>query len=74
MCASARAHLHVVVVRLSVPLRSLTAGPVLGFGRAVDLAADAGINRTSAGLYLGRTPVLQTVARGHYAVRGAVTA
>ena len=49
-----------------------TEGPVLGFRRAVDLAADAGINRTSAGLYLGRTPVLQTVARGRYAVRGAV--
>jgi hypothetical protein len=51
-----------------------TEGPVLGYRRAVDLAADAGINRTSAGLYLGRTPVLQTVARGRYAVRGALMA
>ena len=51
-----------------------TDGPVLGFGRAVDLAVIAGINRTSAGLYLGRTPVLQTVARGRYAVRGALAA
>ena len=51
-----------------------TEGPVLGFRRAVDLAAAAGINRTSAGLYLGRTPVLQTVARGRYAVRGAAMA
>ncbi|HWX09145.1 MAG TPA: hypothetical protein VNY33_04130 [Gaiellaceae bacterium] len=49
-----------------------TEGPVLGFRRAVDLAADAGLNRTSVGLYLGRTPVLQTVARGRYAVRGAL--
>jgi hypothetical protein len=48
-----------------------TEGPVLAFTRAVQLAADAGINPTSAGLYLTRTPVLQTVARGRYAVRGA---
>src|SRR5579872_239032 len=47
-------------------------GPVLGFRRAVDLAAVAGINRTSAALYLGRTPVLQTVSRGRYALRGAI--
>jgi hypothetical protein len=49
-----------------------TDGPVLAFARAVQLAADAGINPTSAGLYLTRTPVLQTVARGRYAVRGAM--
>jgi hypothetical protein len=49
-----------------------TDGPVLAFARAVQLAADAGINPTSAGLYLTRTPVLQTVARGRYAVRGAI--
>jgi len=48
-----------------------TDGPELAFGRAVQLAADAGINPTSAGLYLGRTPVLRTVSRGRYAVRGA---
>ncbi|HVA30273.1 MAG TPA: hypothetical protein VMU58_03310 [Gaiellaceae bacterium] len=48
-----------------------TAGPVLGFKRAVQLASDAGINPTSAGLYLNRTPVLRTVSRGRYAVRGA---
>ena len=51
-----------------------TDGPVLGFTRAVQLATAAGINPTSAGLYLGRTPVLQTVARGRYAVRGAAVA
>jgi hypothetical protein len=51
-----------------------TDGPVLAFGRAVQLAAAAGINPTSAGLYLGRTPVLQTVGRGRYAVRGAALA
>jgi hypothetical protein len=49
-----------------------TDGPVLRFGRAVQLAIDAGINPTSAGLYLNRTPVLQTVSRGRYAVRGAM--
>jgi hypothetical protein len=49
-----------------------TDGPVLAFARAVQLAAEAGINPTSAGLYLTRTPVLQTVARGRYAVRGAI--
>ena len=49
-----------------------TAGPVLAFTRAVQLAAEAGINPTSAGLYLTRTPVLQTVSRGRYAVRGAL--
>ncbi len=49
-----------------------TDGPVLAFARAVQLAAEAGINPTSAGLYLTRTPVLQTVARGRYAVRGAM--
>jgi hypothetical protein len=49
-----------------------TSGPVLAFTRAVELAAEAGINPTSAGLYLTRTPVLQTVARGRYAVRGAL--
>ena len=49
-----------------------TDGPVLAFARAVQLASDAGINPTSAGLYLTRTPVLQTVARGRYAVRGAL--
>jgi hypothetical protein len=51
-----------------------TDGPVLAFAHAVQLAADAGINPTSAGLYLTRTPVLQTVARGRYAVRGAPAA
>ena len=51
-----------------------TDGPMLAFARAVQLAAEAGINPTSAGLYLTRTPVLQTVARGRYAVRGAAMA
>ncbi len=48
-----------------------TDGPVLRFGRAVQLAADAGINPRSAALYLNRTPILRTVSRGRYAVRGA---
>jgi hypothetical protein len=51
-----------------------TDGPELAFGRAVQLASDAGMNPTSAGIYLGRTPVLRTVSRGRYAVRGALAA
>jgi hypothetical protein len=45
-------------------------GPVLGFTRAVRLAEAAGMNPASAGVYLGRSPVFETVARGRYAIRG----
>jgi hypothetical protein len=45
-------------------------GPVLGFTRAVRLAEAAGMNPASAGVYLSRSPVFQTVTRGRYAIRG----
>jgi hypothetical protein len=45
-------------------------GPVLGFTRAVTLAEADGISAASAAIYLGKTPVLQTVRRGVYALRG----
>jgi hypothetical protein len=45
-------------------------GPVLGFTPAVRLAEAAGMNPASAGVYLSRSPVFQTVSRGHYAIRG----
>jgi hypothetical protein len=45
-------------------------GPVLGFTRAVRLAEAAGMNPASAGVYLSRSPVFQTVSRGRYAIRG----
>jgi hypothetical protein len=45
-------------------------GPVLEFGRAVRLGEARGLHGTSVGIYLGKTPVLQTVSRGRYALRG----
>jgi hypothetical protein len=45
-------------------------GPVLGFTSAVRLAEAAGMNPASAGVYLSRSPVFETVARGRYAIRG----
>jgi hypothetical protein len=45
-------------------------GPVLGFTRAVRLAEAAGMNPASAGVYLSRSPVFETVSRGRYAIRG----
>jgi hypothetical protein len=47
-----------------------TQGPVLGFTRAVRLAEAAGMNPASAGVYLSRSPVFETVSRGRYAIRG----
>ena len=47
-----------------------TEGPVLGFTRIVRLAEARGINRATAGVYLSRSPVFQTVARGRYTLRG----
>jgi hypothetical protein len=43
---------------------------VLGFTAAVRLAEVAGMNPASAGVYLSRSPVFQTVSRGRYAIRG----
>jgi hypothetical protein len=45
-------------------------GPVLGFTQAVRLAEAAGMNPASAGVYLSRSPVFQTVSRGRYVIRG----
>jgi hypothetical protein len=62
--------------RMLSPLERLLAGvfqaegPVLGFTRAVRLAEAAGMNPASAGVYLSRSPVFQTVSRGRYAIRG----
>jgi hypothetical protein len=47
-----------------------SAGPVLSFRRAVDLGVRSGLNRNTVGVYLTRTPILQTVERGRYALRG----
>jgi hypothetical protein len=63
-------------VRTLSPLERLlvdvfqTVGPVLGFTHAVRLAEAAGMNPASAGVYLSRSPVFQTVSRGRYAIRG----
>ncbi|MDP9261353.1 MAG: hypothetical protein M3O89_05215 [Actinomycetota bacterium] len=45
-------------------------GPVLSFTRAVRLAEAAGMNPASAGVYLSRSPVFETVSRGRHAIRG----
>jgi hypothetical protein len=45
-------------------------GPVLTFSRAVELGERAGLNRNSIGVYLSRTPILQTLSRGRYSLRG----
>lgn len=45
------------------------AGPILTFKQAVELGQREGLNHNSVGLYLTRTPVLRTLARGRYAVR-----
>jgi hypothetical protein len=45
-------------------------GPVLAFTHAVRLAEAEGISSASAGIYLGKTPVLRTLRRGVYGLRG----
>jgi hypothetical protein len=46
------------------------AGPVLSFGEVVKLTREEGLNRNSVGVYLTRSPILRTLARGRYALRG----
>jgi hypothetical protein len=46
-------------------------GPILGFTRILRLAEAGGMRPTTAGVYLGRSPVFRTVSRGNYALRGA---
>jgi hypothetical protein len=47
-------------------------GPILGFTRILRLAEAGGMRPTTAGVYLGRSPVFRSVSRGHYVLRGAV--
>jgi hypothetical protein len=45
-------------------------GPVLTFREVVDLGGEAGLNRSSIGVLLTRTPILTRVERGRYALLG----
>lgn len=47
------------------------AGPVLTYVQATDLGTRAGLNRNTVAAYLGRSPLIKTVERGRYALRGA---
>jgi len=49
-------------------------GPVVDFRGTIRLAEEAGLNRTSVGIYLSRSPLLTTVGRGRYALRRAPVA
>ena len=49
-------------------------GPLLRHTDAVRLAEPAGLNPTSTGIYLGKLPMIETVAPDVYAVRGSVLA
>jgi hypothetical protein len=46
-------------------------GPVLDRARAVELGEQHGLNRTTTGLYLGWSPVIQRLTTNRYALRGA---
>ena len=48
------------------------AGPVLSFREVVELTGKEGLNRNSVGVYLTRTPILKTLGRGRYGLRGHV--
>jgi hypothetical protein len=45
-------------------------GPVLDRATAVDLGERRGLDRTTAGLYLGWSPVIERIATNRYALRG----
>ncbi len=45
-------------------------GPVLSFRQAAELGRAEGINRSTIGVFLPRTPILKQLARGRYALRG----
>ncbi len=47
-----------------------SAGPVLGFTQAVRLGVGHGLNSSSIGIYLLRSPVVERVGRGLYRLRG----
>lgn len=46
-------------------------GPVLDRATAIDVAEQYGLDRTTAGLYLGWSPVIERLAINRYALRGA---
>jgi hypothetical protein len=46
-------------------------GPVLDRATAIDLGARSGLDRTTAGLYLVWSPVIERIATNRYALRGA---
>jgi len=46
-------------------------GPVLDRATAVDLGEERGLDRTTSGLYLGWSPVIERIAINRYALRGA---
>jgi hypothetical protein len=45
-------------------------GPVLDRATTVQLGADRGLDRTTVGLYLGWSPIIERVATNRYALRG----
>ena len=47
-----------------------TAGPVVTFSNALSLGEREGLNPSSVGLYLSRSPVFRKVARGRYTLCG----
>jgi hypothetical protein len=46
-------------------------GPMLTFSKAVALGEEQGLNPSSVGLYLCRSPIIKTISRGRYTLRGA---
>jgi hypothetical protein len=48
----------------------LTFGPVLSFADVLRIGGDEGINPSSIGVYLTRTPIVSRLERGRYALRG----
>lgn len=46
-------------------------GPVLDRATAVDLGERSGLDRTTTGLYLGWSPIIERLATNRYALRGA---
>jgi len=49
----------------------LTFGPVLSFQDVIRIGGDEGLNPSSIGVYLTRTPILSRLERGRYALRVA---
>jgi hypothetical protein len=49
----------------------LSFGPVLSFRDVLRIGSEEGLNPSSIGVYLTRTPILSRLERGRYALRGA---